>query len=64
MSCDDSVSDPGFSQGGAPTPKVDVKSCYLANLFFPKKCMKLKEFGHWRRDVPGVPVRSANAISE
>ena len=32
-----------FTELAAPTPKVDVKSYYLAN--FSKKRMKLKEFG-------------------
>ena len=48
----------GGGGGGAPIPKVDVKSYYLAN-FFPKNCMKLKEFGPWGC-VPGAPIRFVN----
>ena len=44
MSCDDSVADPGFPRGGAPTPKVDVKSYFWPINFFLKNCMTLKEF--------------------
>ena len=47
------VADPGCPEVGAPTPKVDVKSYYLAN-FFPKNCMKMKKFGP--RGVHGAPL--------
>ena len=36
--------DPGFPRSGSPVPEVDLKNYYLDN-FFPKNCMKLKEFG-------------------
>ena len=35
-----SVADPGFSPGGAPTPKIAI---IFQN--FAKNCMKMKEFG-------------------
>ena len=38
------MANPGFPRG-APTPKVDIKSYYFFSHFFPKNCMKLKEFG-------------------
>ena len=34
------VADPGFSQGGAPTPKITI---IFQN--FAENCMKMKEFG-------------------
>ena len=34
------VADPGFSPGGAPTPKSAI-----IFQFFAKNCMKMKEFG-------------------
>ena len=36
----DSVADPGFSPGGAPTPKNAI-----IFQFFAENCMKMKEFG-------------------
>ena len=39
------VADPGFSWGGAPTPKV-----LLFCKYFAKNCMEMKEFGpRWER---------------
>ena len=35
-----SVADPGFSPGGAPTPKSAI-----IFQFFAENCMKMKEFG-------------------
>ena len=46
------LADPGFSPGGAPTPKSAI-----IFQFFPENCMKMKEFalpGGGAR-VPGVP---------
>ena len=34
------VADPGFSPGGAPTPKSTI-----VFQFFAENCMKMKEFG-------------------
>ena len=51
------VADPGFSPGGAPTPK----SASIFQ-FFAKNCMKMKEFGPpGGGRVPGAPLGSANA---
>ena len=50
------VADPGFSPGGAPTPKSAI-----IFQFFPENCMKMKEFGPpGGARVPGAPLRSAN----
>ena len=44
-----------FPEVVVPTPNVDVKSYYLANIF-PKKFTKLKEFGpQGGIRVPGAP---------
>ena len=48
-----SVADPGFSWGGAPTPKL-VLFCK----FFAENCMKMKEFGPGGASPP--PLGSAN----
>ena len=56
------VADPEFLGSGAPTPKVDVKSYYLAISPLPtkKNCMKLKQFGPWGGHVPGdLPMPGA-----
>ena len=51
-----SVADPGFSPGGAPTPKIAI-----IFQIFAKNCMKMKEFGPpGGARVPGAPLRSAN----
>ena len=36
----ESVADPGFSPGGAPTPKIAI-----IFQIFAENCMKMKEFG-------------------
>ena len=52
------VADPGFSPGGAPTPKSAI-----IFQFFAENCMKMKEFGPpGGARVPGAPLGSANAI--
>ena len=47
-----SVADPGFSPGGAPTPKSTI-----IFQFFAENCMKMKEFGPpgGGARVPGAP---------
>ena len=52
------VADPGFSPGGAPTPKVAI-----IFQIFAKNCMKMKEFGPpgGGRASLAPPLRSANA---
>ena len=46
-----SVADPGFSPGGAPTPKSAI-----IFQFFAENCMKMKEFGPpGGARVPGAP---------
>ena len=51
------VAGPGFSPGGVLTPKSAI-----IFQFFPKNCMKMKEFGPpGRVCIPGTPLRSANA---
>ena len=51
-----SVADPGFSPGGAPTPKSAI-----IFQFFAENCMKMKEFGPpGGTRVPGAPLGSAN----
>ena len=53
-----SVADPGFSRGGAPTPK----SAIIFHLF-AKNCMKIKVFGPQDGTrIPGTPMGSKNAI--
>ena len=51
------VADPGFSPGGAPTPKIAI-----IFRIFAKNCMKMKEFGPpgGGGRVPGAPLRSVN----
>ena len=52
------VADPGFSPGGAPTPKSAI-----IFQFFAKNCMKMKEFGApGGARVPGAPLGSANGM--
>ena len=54
------VADPGFSPGGAPTPKNAI-----IFQFFAENCMKMKEFGPpggGGARVPGAPLGSANDI--
>ena len=53
-----SVADPGFSPGGAPTPKSAI-----IFQFFAENCMKMKEFGPpgggrpWRPPLdPPMPI--------
>ena len=48
------VADPGFPRGGGAKSKGGYKKL-LFGQFFPKNCMKLKEFAH-----PWCPLRSAN----
>ena len=53
-----SVADPGFSPGGAPTPKIAI----IFHIF-AENCMKMKEFGPpGGARVPGAPLGSANGI--
>ena len=50
------MADPGFSRGGAPTPKNAI-----IFQFFAENCMKMKEFGPpGGAHVPGAPLGSAN----
>ena len=49
------VADPGFSPGGAPTPKIAI----IFHIF-AENCMKMKEFGPRGGHVPGAPLGSAN----
>ena len=50
------VADPGFSPGGAPTPKIAI----IFHIF-AENCMKMKEFGPpGGVHVPGTPLGSAN----
>ena len=50
------MADPGFSPGGAPTPKIAI-----IFQIFAENCMKMKEFGPpGGARVPGAPLRSAN----
>ena len=57
------VADPGFPRGGCANPRGRGQHTILPN--FPKKCMKLKEFG-----LGGGPAflvylpRSANAVAD
>ena len=44
------VADPGFSPGGAPTPKIAI----IFHIF-AKNCMKMKEFGPRGVRVPSTP---------
>ena len=45
------VADPGFSPGGAPTPKSAI-----IFQFFAENCMKMKEFGPpGGARIPGAP---------
>ena len=47
----ESVADPGFSPGGAPTPKIAI----IFHIF-AENCMKMKEFGPpGGARVPGAP---------
>ena len=48
------VADPGFSPGGAPTPKIGINF-----QIFAENCMKMKEFGPGGAR-PWRPLRSAN----
>ena len=51
FSADLPVADPGFSPGGAPTPKSAI-----IFQFFAENCMKMKEFGPpGGARVPGAP---------
>ena len=51
------VADPGFSPGGAPTPKSAI-----IFQFFAENCMKMKEFGPpGGRASLAPPLGSANA---
>ena len=55
------VADPGFSPGGAPTPKIAI----IFHIF-AENCMKMKEFGPPGGEggrVPGAPLGSANVNS-
>ena len=46
-----SVADPGFSPGGAPTPKIAI----IFHIF-AENCMKMKEFGSpGGARIPGAP---------
>ena len=55
-----SVADPGFSPGGAPTPKSAI-----IFQFFAENCMKMKEFGPpGGRTSLAPPLGSANAFPE
>ena len=47
------VADLVFSQGGVPTPKVDVKSYYLAN--FSQKLIEIEKNLDPRRCAPPAP---------
>ena len=50
------MADPGFSPGGAPTPKIAI----IFHIF-AENCMKMKEFGPpGGARVPGAPLGSAN----
>ena len=52
------MADPGFSPGGAPTPKIAI----IFHIF-AENCMKMKEFGPpGGARVPGAPLGSANEI--
>ena len=52
------VADPGFSPGGAPTPKIAI----IFHIF-AENCMKMKEFGPpGGRASLAPPLGSANAI--
>ena len=45
------VADPGFSPGGAATPKIAI-----IFQMFAENCMKMKEFGPPGGRVPGAPL--------
>ena len=49
------VADPGFSPGGAPTPKIAI----IFHIF-AENCMKMKEFGPPGGGVPCAPLGSSN----
>ena len=58
------MADPGFSPGGAPTPKIAI-----IFQIFAKNCMKMKEFGPpgggarpWRPPLD-PPMQSQRGIS-
>ena len=56
--CNNPVADPGFSPGGAPTPKIAI----IFHIF-AENCMKMKEFGSpGGARVPGAPpwIRQCN----
>ena len=44
------VADPGFSWGGAPTPKIAI-----IFQFFAENCTKMKESGPRGARIPGAP---------
>ena len=53
------MADPGFSPGGAPTPKIAI-----IFQIFAENCMKMKEFGPpGGRASLAPPLRSANEES-
>ena len=53
----------GFSQVGAPTPKIGMKSYYLVNFIFSQKLHEIERIWTPRRaSVPGAPLTSANAM--
>ena len=54
------VADPGFSGGGAPTPKVAVLTYYFTNS--AEIYVKIKEFGPRKARIPGDPLGSVNAF--
>ena len=53
------MADPGFSPGGAPTPKIAI----IFHIF-AENCMKMKEFGPpgGGRASLAPPLGSANAL--
>ena len=52
------VADPGFSPGGAPTPKIAI----IFHIF-AKNCTKMKEFGPpGGACIPGTPPRICQCI--
>ena len=60
------MADPGFSPGGAPTPKIAI----IFNIF-AENCMKMKEFGPpgggarpWRPPLDPPMVRNVGDIGD